>query len=60
MSFLRPILIHIPILPFWYHIIWNPDMDTEESDLNTRVSAELVVLLAGGGRLPQKEPIRGA
>lgn len=60
MSFSLPILIPTPSLPLWYHIIWNPDLDTEESDLNTRVSAELVVPLAGGGWLPQKEPIRGA
>lgn len=53
MSILFPILIPIPILPLWYHIIWNPNLDTKESDLNTRVSAELVVLLAGGGWLPQ-------
>lgn len=48
------------LLPFWYHIIWKPDMDTELSDVNTTVRAELVVLLAGGGVYPQNVPIRGA
>lgn len=35
-------------------------MDTVESDLNTSVRAELVVVLAGGGVDPQNVPIRGA
>lgn len=51
---------NMSFLPFWYHIIWKPDMDTVESDLNTSVRAELVVVLAGGGVDPQNVPIRGA
>lgn len=51
---------YISFLPFWYHIIWKPDMETEESVLKTMVRAELVVLLAGGGVYPQNVPIRGA
>lgn len=49
-----------PLLPFWYHIIRKPDMDKDESDLNTMVSVVLVVVLAGGGVVPQNVPIRGA
>lgn len=51
---------YISLLPFWYHIIWKPDVETVESVLNTMLRAELVVLPAGGGVYPQNVPIRGA